>query len=62
MPVIVNVEVPEGVPELVNTVKMVEPDPVTVVGLKIALELPGTPVTVKETVPLNPPEEVIVTV
>jgi len=39
-----------------------EPEVVTEPGLKLALEPAGRPVTLKVTVPVNPPEGVTVTV
>jgi hypothetical protein len=40
--------------EDVLIVKVVEPDPVTVVGLKLAVTPDGSPETLKGTTPLNP--------
>ena len=51
-----------AVAEVVSTVIKVVPEPVTVVGLNLALAPLGTPLVVKETAPLKPPEPVIVTV
>lgn len=47
---------------LVVTVIVVEPDPVTVAGLKLARAPLGNPLTLKLTVLLNPPDGVTVTV
>ena len=60
VPVMVNGNVPLVL--LVVTVIVVEPDAVTVGGLKLALAPLGKPLTLKLTVPLNPPEGVTVTV
>ena len=56
----VSVNVPLGLP--VVTVIVVVPDPVTEVGLKLALAPPGNPVTLKVTAPVNPSNGVTVTV
>ena len=47
---------------LVVTVMVEEPDPVTDVGLKLALAPLGSPPALKATVPLNPPDPVAVAV
>jgi hypothetical protein len=60
MPVIVKVFVPAGVLLPVNTVIVEEPEPVTDVGLKLALEPDGNPLTPRPTFPLNPSEAVTV--
>lgn len=62
VPVMVSVLVPVVVFRFVETVIVVEPEPVTVVGLKLAFEREGSPLTLKLTVPANPPEPVTVTV
>jgi len=63
VPVIVSVELAAGVvPVVVVTVMVVEPEPVTVVGLNVAPAPAGSPLTVKETAALNPPDLVTVTV
>ena len=62
MPVIVTVNVPAGVLELVVTDMVDEPEPVTDVGLKLALAPLGNPLVVKLTALLKPPEPVIVAV
>ena len=62
MPVIVNVDVPLGVFLLVATVRVEEPEPVTEPGLKLPVARKGNPLTLKLTVPENPPDGVTVTV
>ena len=47
---------------VVVTVKVEEPEPVTDAGLKLAVEPTPNPLTLKLTVPLNPPEGVTVMV
>jgi hypothetical protein len=47
-------EVPAGVPLPVFTVMVVDPLPVTVAGLKLAVAPAGRPEALKLTVPLNP--------
>jgi hypothetical protein len=59
-PVMVSVNVPLGLPAV--TVIVVVPDPVTEVGLKLALAPPGNPATLKVTAPANPSNGVTVTV
>jgi hypothetical protein len=54
VPVIVSVELPTGVLPLVVTVIVVEPVPVTVVGLKLAPAPVGNPLTPNPVLPLNP--------
>ncbi len=54
MPVTVSVYVPAGVVLLVVTVIEEEPDPVTDVGLKLALAPEGRPLALKVTVPVKP--------
>ena len=46
---------------LVDIVSVEVPEPVTDVGLKLALDREGNPLTLKLTTPLNPPEPVTVT-
>ena len=46
----------------VTTVIVVEPDVLTVVGLNVAVEPEGRPLTLKPTVPVNPFPGVTVTV
>jgi hypothetical protein len=63
VPLIVNVYVPPGVAVVVFTVSVDVPDPLTEVGLKLAVVLPpGNPLTPNPTVPLNPPSDPTVTV
>jgi len=52
--VIVNVRVPVVAFLLTVTVSVEVPDPVTDVGLKVAVTLAGTPDTLRFTVPANP--------
>jgi hypothetical protein len=52
--VTVSDELPSGVPLPVFTVMVVDPLPVTVVGLKLAVAPVGSPEVLKLTVPLNP--------
>ena len=54
VPVIVTVYLPGGVMLLVLTVMVEEPEPVTEVGLKLALAPVGSPAAPKVTVPVNP--------
>lgn len=61
-PVTVKVNVPVVVLVLVVIDKVLEPDPVTEVGLKLALAPLGNPLTLKPTAPANPPDPVIVVV
>ena len=61
-PVMVRTEVPVGVFRLAVTVMVEEPDPVTEVGLKLALAREGNPLTLKLTVPPNPFDGLAVTV
>ena len=53
--------VPVGVVLPVVTLMVVEPEPLTEVGLKLAPAPDGKPLTLKPTVPENPPEPVTVT-
>jgi hypothetical protein len=46
--------VPRGVAAVVDTLIVVDPDVVTVVGLNAAVAPEGRPVTLKATVPVNP--------
>jgi hypothetical protein len=62
VPVMVRVELPTGVLALVVTVIVDDPVPVTVVGLKVAVAPVGSPLALKVTIPLKPPEGVIVAV
>ena len=52
---------PAGVVNPVVTVMVEEPEPMTDVGLKLALAPVGKPVALKVTFPLKPREEVTVT-
>ena len=62
VPVMVTVYVPAGVAVVVVTDMVDEPDPVTEVGLKLALAPAGNPLALSPTTPANPPEPVIVAV
>ena len=62
VPVIVSVLEPAGVPALVVTVNVDDPEPVTEAGLKLELAPAGNPLASRVTVSLNPPEAVMVTV
>ncbi len=62
VPVMVSVELPVGVVLAVVTVMVVEPEPVTEEGLKLALASVGSPEALKLTDPLNPFDGVTVTV
>jgi hypothetical protein len=61
VPVIVNEKLPAGVVLAVVTVRVDEPE-ATEAGLKLAVAPVGNPLTLKLTVPVNPPEGVTVTV
>ena len=61
-PVIVNGYVPDGVVLMVVTVMVEEPDVVTDAGLKLALAPDGSPLALKVTVPVKPPDGVTVAV
>ena len=62
VPLMVRVDVPVGVPGDAVTVIVVVPEPVTVVGLNVAVAPVGSPVTtLKLTTPLNPLAPVMVT-
>ena len=54
VPLMVKVNVPEGVCLVVEIVTTVVPLPVTEVGLNVAVVLAGKPLTLKVTTPLNP--------
>ena len=58
----VRVELPTGVLALVVTVMVDDPVPVTVVGLKLAVAPVGSPLALKVTIPLKPPDGVTVAV
>lgn len=62
VPVMVSVKLPDGVVVLVLTDIVDEPEPVTEVGLKLALAPAGNPLTLKVTLLANPPEPVTVAV
>ncbi len=61
-PAMVAVELPTGVVLAVVIVMMVDPEPLTEEGLKLALAPAGSPVALKLTLPANPPDGVTVTV
>src|ERR1019366_4457064 len=54
VPVIVSVDVPSGVVELVVTVSVEVPEPVTVAGEELAVAPAGSPLALSVTTPLNP--------
>ena len=54
--------VPVGVEAVVVIVTVDEPEPVTEVGLKLAVAFAGSPLMLKLTVPSNPPKEPTLTV
>ena len=54
VPVIFREKVPTGVFFMVDTVTVELPDPVTEVGLKVAVASAGKPLTLNATTPLNP--------
>src|ERR1035438_230542 len=54
VPVMVSGYVPSGVVELVVTVSVEVPDPVTVAGEKLAVAPAGSPLALSVTTPLNP--------
>jgi hypothetical protein len=54
VPLIVRVLVPADVDELVQTVKVEDPAPVTDAGLKLAVAFAGTPLTLNDTFLLKP--------
>jgi hypothetical protein len=62
VPATVTVLFPLAAPEPAVTVKVLEPEPVTVLGLKLPVTPAGSPDTAKLTVPLNPLLPVCVTV
>ena len=53
VPVTVNVRVPRGV-RVVTIVRVEDPEPVTVGGRNDAVQRPGRPLTLRDTVPLKP--------
>ena len=54
MPVIVNVRLPVVALRLTVTVKVDVPEPVTDVGLKVPVTRDPNPLTLRDTVPVNP--------
>ena len=61
VPLIVNVNVPFWLPAVTVNVEL--PEPFTDGGLKLAVAPPeGKPLTLRATVPVNPPDGVTVTV
>lgn len=62
VPFRVRVYVPLGDDEVVVILNVELPEPVMVVGVNVPVVLAGTPVAVRATTPVNPPEGVIVTV
>ena len=62
VPVIVKERLPVGAFLPTVTVSVEVPEPVTAVGLKLALVRMGNPETLRLTVPENPPVGVMVTV
>ena len=54
VPVIVKVDVPKGVDALVVTVSVEDPEPVTDGGLNATVVPAGLPVTLRDTLPVNP--------
>ena len=62
VPVTVTTYVPAGVLPLVLILITVDPEPTRVFGLKLADALAGSPLALKVTVPVKPPEAVTVTV
>ena len=61
-PVMVTGYEPDAVEDVVDTVMVELPDPLTEVGLKVAVAPVGNPLALKVTVPLNPPVDPIVAV
>jgi len=56
VPVIVSVKLPFGVFVEVATVSLEDPEPPLIdVGVKVAVASDGSPVTLRVTVPVNPP-------
>jgi len=53
---------PDAVEDVVDTVIVELPDPLTEVGLKVAVAPVGNPLALNVTVPVNPPEGVTVAV
>src|SRR5262245_45369404 len=61
VPIIDSGKLPTGLVKSVETVIVVVPEPVTVVGLKLALAPVGNPLALKLIVPANPAEGTTVT-
>jgi hypothetical protein len=61
-PVTVTVKLPGATPTVVLIVSVVEPEPLTVVGVKVGVAPAGRPDTPKLTVPLKPFVALVVTV
>ena len=61
MAVTVGTYVPDGVELRVAMVRVEDPDPATVLGLKVPVAPAGRPVTLRFTVPEDPPKGVILT-
>jgi hypothetical protein len=53
---------PDAVEDVVDTVIVELPDPLTEVGLKVAVAPVGNPLALNVTAPVNPPEGVTVAV
>ena len=62
VPLIVSVKVFLGVDPAVLTLSVELPEPAREVGLNVAVVFAGRPLALKVTVPLNPPDGVMVTV
>ena len=60
--VMVSGYVPNGVAEVVFTDSVEDPEPVTELGLKLAVAPEGSPLIVKLTAPLNPAVDITLTV
>ncbi len=60
--VMVSGYVPNGVAEVVFTANVEDPEPVTELGLKLAVAPEGSPLILKVTAPLNPPVDAMFTV
>ena len=62
VPVMVRVFVPVAAPVVVVMLRVELPEPITEVGVNVALAPAGSPLTVKPTLPLNPLRELMVAV
>jgi len=63
VPVIVNLKVPEvALLQAPVSFKVDVPEPVTVAGVKVAVTPAGSPLTLRATAPVNPPDGVTVMV